>query len=177
MLEIALLEQIAAQAETFKSHREIGRAAETTSSDQIAGRVQKAIQALRQIQDLDWNGFFEQNNTAERYLRQDPAGAYPNMDDDSRQIYRTAVEELARQSLFSEEEVARQAVFMAMRAKSRTSNPDFPAANRRTHVGYYLIAEGSRTLKRRLGYKPSWRQRIRKSSSSGQRFITSWAWS
>ena len=109
---------------------------------------------------MDWKDFFEQNNTAERVLRQDPSGAYPNMDDESRQMYRRVVEELARQSLFSEEEVARQAVFLAMRAQGRTRNPDSRTASRRTHVGYYLVAAGSRTLKERIGYKPSLKQRI-----------------
>ena len=107
------------------------------------------------IREMDWKSFFEQNNAAERVLRQDPSGAYPHMDDESRQMYRKVIQDLARQSLFSEEEVARQAVLLAMRAKARTRNPDSRSASHRTHVGYYLMAAGSRILKERIGYKPS----------------------
>ena len=44
--------------------------------------------------------------------------------------------------------------------KAARGRTDSRAANRRTHVGYYLMAAGSRILKRRLGYKPSWKQRL-----------------
>ena len=67
-----------------------------------------AAQALHAIQEMDWEDVFEQNSMTERVLRQDPSGAYPNMDDESRQMYRKVVQELARRSFFSEEEVVRQ---------------------------------------------------------------------
>ena len=104
------------------------RIRQTSPADQSVDRTQKAVQALHAVREMDWKGFFEQNNVAERVLRQDPSGDYPHMDDESREMYRKVVQDLARQSLFSEEEVARQAVFLAMRAKSRTRNPDSRAA-------------------------------------------------
>ena len=107
MLEFAILEQIAAHAETIYLDREIGRRAQKSSADGSVGGVQKAIAALRVVHEMDWKAFFDQNNAAERVLRQDPSGAYPQMDDESRQMYRNVVEDFARQSLFSEEEVAR----------------------------------------------------------------------
>ena len=160
MLEFAILEQIAAHTETIQNHREISRRTKKPSAEGIAEGMQKTIEALRIVHEMDWKGFFDQNNAAERVLRQDPSGAYPHMDDESRQMYRNVVEEFARQSLFSEEEVARQAVILAMRAKDRARRPGLRSPNRRTHVGYYLMASGSHTLKKRLGYKPSLKQRI-----------------
>jgi hypothetical protein len=160
MLDFAILEQIADYGDTVCGHGGIGGRTETPSGDRSVERIQKAVQALRVIREMDWKCFFEQNNAAERVLRQDPSGDYPNMDDESREMYRKVVQELARQSLFSEEEVARQAVFLAMRARSRTRNPDSRTASRRTHIGYYLIASGICLLKERIGYKPWLRQRI-----------------
>jgi hypothetical protein len=160
MLEFAILEQIADHGEAFHPQGEIGSGEATASGDRSVERVQMAAQALQVIQEIDWKDFFEQNSMAERVLRQDPSGAYPNMDDESRQMYRRVVEELARHSLLSEEEVARQAVFLAMQAQGRASNPDSRTGSRRTHVGYYLVAAGIRTLKERIGYKPSLKQRI-----------------
>ena len=76
------------------------------------------------------------------------------------EMYRKVIQDLARQSLFSEEEVARQSVLLAIRAKARTRNPDSRSSSHRTHVGYYLVAAGSRMLKERIGYKALMRQRI-----------------
>ena len=160
MLEFAILEQITDHGKASSSQHEIERGVAASSRDRGVEPVQRLLQALHFIQQVDWKGFFEQNNSTERVLRQDPSGAYPNMDDQSRQMYRKVVEELARQSLFSEEEVARQAVFLAMRAQNRSRRPDSRAASRRTHVGYYLMAAGNRTLKERIGYKPSFEHHI-----------------
>src|ERR1019366_685482 len=103
MLEFAILEQIADHSEAFRPQGEIASWEATASSDGSVERVQTAAQALHVIREMDWKDFFEQNSMAERVLRQDPSGAYPNMDDESRQMYRRVVEELARHSLFSEE--------------------------------------------------------------------------
>ena len=157
MLEFALLEQIAGQTGTGLGQSETGKGVGTSGN---TGPVEKAIQALRSISEVDWMAFFEQNSAVERVLRQDPSGVYPDMHQESRQIYRKVIEDLARQSLFSEEEVVRQAVLLAIHAKARAKRTELRSAGRRTHVGYYLMAGGSGALKRRLGYKPSFKQRI-----------------
>ena len=160
MLDFAILEQIAGDDEADCGRDGTKDPGQTSPADQSVDRTQKAVQALHAVREIDWKGFLEQNNVTERVLRQDPSGDYSDMDDESREMYRKVVQELARQSLFSEEEVARQAVFLAMRAKSRTRNPDSRAGARRTHIGYYLIAAGIRLLKERIGYKPWLRHRI-----------------
>ena len=160
MLDFAILEQIAGYGETVCRDAGVEAKEDGPSEEGIDDRVPKAVQALHVIREMDWKGFFEQNSVAERVLRQDPSGDYPHMDDASRDMYRKAVQDLARQSLFSEEEVARQSVFLATRAKSRTRNPDSRTAGRRAHVGYYLVAAGIRPLKERIGYKPRLRERF-----------------
>jgi hypothetical protein len=160
MLDFAILERIADHGEAVCGRDGIKGPVESPSAHQSVDPIQKAIQAIHIIREMDWKGFFEQNNVGERVLRQDPSGDYPHMDDASREMYRKAVQEMARRSIFSEEEVARQAVLLATRARSRTRNPDSRSANRRAHVGYYLVAAGTRILKERIGYKPWLRQRV-----------------
>ena len=159
MLEYALLEMIANVAATPRDEGETGPEATAASKDQNVGPVQKAIQALHLVIDMDWQWLFDQTSAVEHLLSQDPSAAYPKMDEKSRQMYLQAVEDMARKSLFSEEEVARQALSLAMRAQSRARTAD-RTARRRSHVGYYLVAAGSRHLKKRVGYKPSVKQRI-----------------
>ena len=157
MLEFTILEQIIFHAGRIDLVQEDGGLrAEDSSGGLSPAHLEKAFQALRSIQEIDWTGIFEQMNAVECTLRRDPAGIYPKMDDATRQMYRKTVEEFARQSLFSEEEVARQTVFLAMRSQRHNLRP----MNRRMHVGYYLIGDGNRILKRRLGYKPTLKQRI-----------------
>ncbi|MGO8792220.1 MAG: glucoamylase family protein [Terriglobia bacterium] len=160
MLEFAILEQITDHGKALCTRREAEHGEANASGDRSVEPLQKLVQALHFIQQTDWKGFFEQNSSSERVLQQDPFGAYANMDEQSRQMYRKTVQELARHALFSEEEVARQAVFLAMRAKNQTRRTDSSTANRRTHVGYYLMGAGHRTLKQRIGYKPSFKYRI-----------------
>src|SRR5579862_8801715 len=160
MFAFVLIEQITAQAEGFQNRVEFSDPPKPPGDDRPSARLQKAFDGLRGIQEMDWKEFFERNNTAELALQRDPSGVYPHMDDESKEMYRHAVKELARESTFSEEEIARQTVFLAMRAKSRTRRHDVRAQNRRTHIGYYLLGAGSGILKRRLACKPSWKQRL-----------------
>ena len=52
----------------------------------------------------------------EQILRDDPAEIYAGMDFDTRNSYRSVIEELARHSTFSEEEVALAAIEFARRS-------------------------------------------------------------
>ncbi len=159
MLEGALLEKVDAPAAAFQSQNVSGQM-ESVAGERRIETVLKCCQGLRALQEMDWEKFFERTSAAERALQRDPSGVYARMDDASRQMYRSAVEELARESLFSEEEVARQSVFLAMRAHSRIGGSEVRSLRRKTHVGYYLLAGGVKILKRRLGCKPSWKVRL-----------------
>ena len=117
--------------------------------DQI---VASCIRSLRTLDTADWKAFFEQINATERVLRTDPAGVYARMNFDTRDRYRKVVEELAAGSDDSEEAVAAAAVRLAGESP----------ADRRAHVGYYLVDAGFDVLARTVGYHPRWKTRWRR---------------
>ena len=68
-----------------------------------------AITTLRQFAQFDWRDLFESLSEVEAILRTDPAGIYSRMDFATRDQYRHVVEEIARNSLVTEREVAARA--------------------------------------------------------------------
>src|SRR6516165_8600022 len=83
------------------------------------------------------------------------------MDVESRDLYRNEIAYIVKRSDFSELEVARAALELAQRAH-RTTYQDSRLAERVSNVGYYLIAEGADTLKRKVGFHPDLGNRLRK---------------
>ena len=104
--------------------------------------VANCFHSLRLLATTDWKVFFDQTSLVEKILRDDPAGIYVRMDFDTRNSYRSVVEELTRYSTLSEEEVALEAVDLARSAKGKSSD-------RRTHVGFYLLDAGRPMLEAR----------------------------
>jgi len=94
-----------------------------------------------------WFGFDE-------ILRQDPAGAYPHMDFESRDLYRDRLSKIARHSDLTEMEVAREALALAQLARGKAYR-DARIAQRESHVGFYLIGKGVAALYQRVGFMPS----------------------
>jgi cyclic beta-1,2-glucan synthetase len=116
------------------------------------------ITSLRTICESRWKETFSAINVVDPVLDRDPLGAYAAMDDDSRDHYRNVVAEVAKHSTLSEREVAETAVELARDACAR--GPTGRAAERRAHVGFYLIDDGLKRLKARVAYRPLLRQRI-----------------
>ena len=106
-------------------------------------------------------------------LRQDPVGAYPQMDFDSRERYRERVSEIARNSDQSELEVAQTALRLAERPAPPNAVPRMAA--RRAHVGYYLIDKGFPLLAAEIAYRPRLIDRIRIFPNAMQTMSTSLA--
>jgi cyclic beta-1,2-glucan synthetase len=113
-----------------------------------------AFTSLRQLSLLDWREVFESLSQVELLLRRDPAGIYPHLDFATRDRCRRAVEELARRSAQSEEQVARQVVELATEAQGAS-----PSDDRQSHVGTWLVAEGRATLARLLSCREAFRYR------------------
>jgi cyclic beta-1,2-glucan synthetase len=111
--------------------------------------------SLRLLSTTDWKDFFEQTSRVEQILRDDPAEIYSRMDFDTRNSYRNIVEELARYSPFSEEDVALAAVELAR-------NTGGKASGRQMHVGFYLQDKGRPTLEASIRYQPGISLRIRR---------------
>ena len=147
-MELVLLEQIAIRARKFLDTSE-------------PASVGICIRSLRELNQLHWKDVLEQQITFDLLLQQDPAGAYPKMDFDSRNLYRDRLVKLAEQSDFTEMEVAFEALSLAKRAQEQQID-DPRLATRESHIGYYIVAEGVSQLRERIGFRPSLIQRVRK---------------
>jgi cyclic beta-1,2-glucan synthetase len=123
------------------------------AADQLA--IGNVITSMRLLSSIDWTLYFERVSVVERMLREDPAGAYAQMDFPTRDRYRNAVEQLAKRARLSESEVAATAIALARAARDREPGHDRPH-----HVGYYLISRGRFQLEREAGYRPTLRDRF-----------------
>ena len=85
------------------------------SQNQAAHQVSigNSIGSLRFLGAAEWRDFVEAMSVVEHALRADPAGVYPAMDFATRDYYRHAVEQVAKRSRLTEDEVARKAVELA----------------------------------------------------------------
>ncbi|MEO7008381.1 MAG: cyclic beta 1-2 glucan synthetase, partial [Caldimonas sp.] len=90
--------------------------AQQQAANQVS--VSNSIGSLRLLGAMDWREFVETLSSVEQTLRDDPSGAYTQMDFGTRDRYRHAVEAIARRAPRSETEVARLAVAVAAAAAS-----------------------------------------------------------
>ncbi len=112
--------------------------------------IASAIGSLRQLSELQYPKIVEAVSRMEAILRQDPAGIHARSDFATRDRCRRVVEAAARQSKFSEWDVARLAVDLAQPA---------PRGSREQCVAYYLLDEGLPELEKRLRRRIPWRER------------------
>ncbi|MEA3106582.1 MAG: cyclic beta,2-glucan synthetase [Gammaproteobacteria bacterium] len=119
--------------------------------------VRNVITSLRLISSVDWAKFFESVSLVDELMRDE--SAYGSFDFSTRDLYRHAIEDLARHSRHSEINIARRAVDAARRAM-RTSNSGTGDACREHEPGYYIVAEGRQELERELAYAVPWNQRL-----------------
>ena len=107
--------------------------------------VRNVITSMRLISQIDWLELFERMSPVDDVLS---TGAnYLAMDFPTRNLYRTAIEDLARSSPCSEVEIATSAVEAASVAKVTASD------QRCADPGYFLIAAGRPTLEAIIGYR------------------------
>lgn len=113
----------------------ISREQEREAATQVS--IGNAITSLRELSLFDWRDVFERISVVEQILRRDPARIYQRMDFDTRNRYRSAVEEISKGGSTDEEVVAQQAIGLAEdHYQAQSDDP------RIGHVGYYLIDEG-----------------------------------
>lgn len=113
---------------------------------QVAGSitVRNIVTSMRLISDVDWTELFEGVSLVDALFRAE--SRVSEMDFPTRNLYRSAVEELARGSQLTELEVARAAVAAAGRAASATEE-------RQADPGYYLIAGGRAAFGEEIGFR------------------------
>lgn len=107
--------------------------------------MRNIITSLRLIADVDWNLIFEQMSLVDGVLAE--GTVFREMDFPTRNLYRSAIEELARGSRHSESDIARAAVQAAHDAT--------PAGAREADPGYHLLAGGRRAFEAAIGFRPS----------------------
>ena len=113
-----------------------------------------SITSLRTVASFAWPEFVEAMSVTEAVLRGDPAHCYSSMVFESRDLYRHAVETLAKRAKSTEPMVARAAIGLALNAGT-VLEPAVDVRERVSHVGYYLIGRGKGELERALRYRPS----------------------
>ena len=111
------------------------------------------IASTRLLSSLDWRELFESVSLVDRELERDPAGAYAQMNFGTRDIYRHALERIAKRSRRSEVDVARLAI---------EHSQAYPLGSRRHHVGYALVGDGRVALELAAGYRSPLRERARR---------------
>jgi cyclic beta-1,2-glucan synthetase len=120
--------------------------------------VSDPLRSLQEIKQTSWKPVIEPLILFDRVLREDPAGAYPMMDYETREAYRRRVAEVAARCDCSEINVAEEALALARQGKGR-QNEHPRVTLRDSHVGTYLLAERSSALRQRVGFRPTLPQR------------------
>ncbi|HSD42064.1 MAG TPA: glucoamylase family protein [Burkholderiales bacterium] len=119
--------------------------------------VRNIITSMRLISELDWAELVESVSLVDDALRS--GGDFAAMDFPTRNLYRSAIEELARGSKLTELEIARAALLAARDRNGRERD-----------AGYHLVAGGRRPFEGTVGFRPpigSWLGRFNTSIGIG----------
>jgi len=173
MLRLGVLESLSRAAASATGLQDNGKFPDAVSvplPDDLEDEavIAHCILSLRMLATRDWKAFFEDVSLVEQTLRRDPVGIYARMDFDTRDRYRGVIEGLALAAGKSEEGVAQEAIELARIEMARDEPIEVGGeergglnAPRAAHVGFYLLDdEGRARLESRLGYRPSWGQRL-----------------
>ncbi|MDV7213973.1 glycosyl transferase, partial [Azotobacter beijerinckii] len=136
-----LEEQLERQGTTIEA--EVEQAQQRQGAANVS--VRNVITSMRLISNIDWADLFESVSLVDDRLR--AGSAFAAMDFPTRNLYRQAIEQLARGSAHSELDIVGQVLEAAQRAAAEAV--DAAQAERVGDPGYHLIAEGRRALERR----------------------------
>jgi cyclic beta-1,2-glucan synthetase len=120
--------------------------------------VRNIITSMRLLSDVDWPEFFENVSLVDDLLRS--GSDFAALDFPTRDLYRRAIERLARGSRLTELAVAGAALSAANESDATDGEYD---ECRRRDPGYHLIANGRRAFEATIGYRNallSWRRRL-----------------
>ncbi|GAB6851458.1 GH36-type glycosyl hydrolase domain-containing protein [Paraburkholderia kururiensis] len=123
--------------------------------------VRNVITSIRLISDIDWTELFESMSLVDARLR--AGSSFGTMDFPTRNLYRSAIEQLARGSSANELDVTDLALQAAQAAIAEAG--DTARAGRAGEPGYHLIAEGRRALEHALEFRPPPRLRMTRFSA------------
>lgn len=103
--------------------------------------IGNSITSIREISRINFLMLFEEINGVEEILKKDPAAVYSKMDYKTKAYYREKIKELANKTKISENYIANKVLEIA------NENID---AQKKAHIGYYLIGEGYNELIKKL---------------------------
>ena len=118
--------------------------------------VRNIITSMRLISDIDWADMFESMSLVDARLR--AMSGFAAMDFPTRNLYRSAIEQLARGSLFQELAVTEYALDAARQAAASASSA--ADAEWVGDPGYHLIAAGRHDLEQAIAFRPPAQLRI-----------------
>jgi len=107
--------------------------------------IANVISSLRRLEQINWREIFNEVSVIEKILCTDPAQKYAQMDFQTKDKYRHAVEKFAKLKKISEESVANDAIALASHESSPLTS----------HVGYYLLDKGKAALEQTINYQPT----------------------
>ena len=152
-------------------------AAQGTSADEMVDEelqlqgaanvtVRNVITSMRLISDIDWAEFFESVSLVDEVLR---AGSdFDAMDFPTRDLYRHAIEELARGSNRTEIDVALRSLEAARRAHSGPTDPMDATPQREQDPGLLPDLEGARSVRARARIPRAARHLVRARDRCGR---------
>ena len=123
---------------------------------------------MRRVSDVDWTELVERVCLIDDLLQS--GSDFASMDFPTRNLYRSAIEGLARGSKLTELEIARAALTAAAAPKHQACRGDDGVDSRERDPGYHLIAGGRPTFERAVGFRAplrSWLVRCRKIGIGG----------
>jgi cyclic beta-1,2-glucan synthetase len=122
--------------------------------------VPELIHSLQEIKQTTWKVVIEPLILFDHILREDPVRAYSRMDYETRELYRQRLAQIAERCDCSEMKVASEVLALSREAQSHP-HEDPRVTVREAHVGFYLLAEGTRLVRERVGFHPTMAQRLR----------------
>jgi cyclic beta-1,2-glucan synthetase len=123
--------------------------------------LRNVITSMRLISDVDWAELVEDVSLVDDTLRSD--SDFAAMDFPTRNLYRSAIEELARGSKLTELEIARAALLAAKDPERKAQNTGDDRDGRERDPGFHLIARGRRAFEAAIGFRApirSWPSRF-----------------
>jgi len=130
--------------------------------------VRNVITSMRLISEVDWTELFERISLVDQVLRSHPG--FAEMDFPTRNLYRDAVEALARGAPVSELEIARRVVSDAAAQGPSQAPAAGVIPGREADPGYYLLADGRAAFEAEIGYRPPvalWLRRLTRHAGLG----------
>ncbi|MGH7007098.1 MAG: GH36-type glycosyl hydrolase domain-containing protein [Stellaceae bacterium] len=109
--------------------------------------VHNVITSMRLVSTINWAEWFESVSLVDAALR--AASDFAAMDFTTRDLYRRAIEEVARNSGHDEIEIAQLAITTARQAGDVATRTNVPL-DRECDPGYYLISKGRQGFEQRL---------------------------